>query len=150
MQHAKPLDRVVCHVGAEIIEQRLPIGENRSFADVGLKQTNRGRMRDLDRRGRDFAHALHPAERLGIRGEHPADPTEFAHQRLGERLGIPAGNGDREQVFDQFVIEQRVAAAFEQAFAQPAAMAFQIVPQDCGVVVCIGHIVRLAHPRAIA
>ena len=100
--------------------------------------------------GRDFAHALHPAERLGIRGQHATDPAELAHQRLGECLGVAARNGDREQVFDEFVVEQRVAAALEHAFAKATAMAFEIVPPDVSVFVRIGHFAMLAHPWAIA
>ncbi|MES3083036.1 hypothetical protein [Sphingomonas faeni] len=48
------------------------------------------------------------------------------------------------------MIEQRVAAALEQAFAKATAMALQIVPPDVSVFVRIGYFAMLAHPWAIA
>jgi hypothetical protein len=44
-------------------------------------------------------------------------------QLLGERLGVAAGEGEGEQIFDQLVVEQRVRPAFEQALPQPCAVA---------------------------
>ena len=50
-------------------------------------------------------------------------PPKLADQRLGHRLGVAAWNGQGEQIFDQLMVEQRLAAALEQALAEPGAMA---------------------------
>ena len=34
VEHAEPLDRVMRHVGAQIVEQRLPVGEHRAVGDL--------------------------------------------------------------------------------------------------------------------
>ena len=67
------------------------------------------------------------ASASAIGGQHAADPAEFAQQRLGERLGVAARDREREQIFDQLVIEQRLAAALEQPLAQPGAVARGVV-----------------------
>ena len=54
--------------------------------------------------------------------EQRAEAAEFAQQLLGQRLGVAARDGEREQIFDQLVIVQRVRPALEQALAQAGAM----------------------------
>lgn len=85
-------------------------------------------------------------ERRRIRGQHPANAPEFAHQRLGERLGVGTGNRDGEEIFDQLVIEQRLSATLEQPLAQPRPVPLALVDY----IVCPRHGRMLAHPAAIA
>ena len=84
-------------------------------------------MRDLDRGNSDLTHPLHATQRLGIGGEQPGDAAEFGEQSLGQRLGILTRNRRRQQIFDQLVIEQRLAALLEQPLAQPCAVAAMIL-----------------------
>src|SRR3546814_2213253 len=53
-------------------------------------------------------------------------PAEFGEQPLGERLGVAPRHREHQQIFDQFMVEQRIAAARDQALAQAAAMACMV------------------------
>jgi len=48
-----------------------------------------------------------------------ADAPEIGEQLLGERLGHAPRDREAEQIFDQLMIEQRVAAAGNQPSAMP-------------------------------
>lgn len=123
-EHAETLDHMMRHIGVEIIEQRLPVRQHRLRGYLAAQQPQRGRMDDLDRGGGGLAHAGHARQRLGISGQHAADPPEFAQERLGQRLGVAARDGEREKIFDQFVIEQLIApAARQQTLTEPRAVA---------------------------
>ncbi len=60
---------------------------------------------------------------LRVRAEHRPEGTEPGDQRLGERLGVAAGDRAEEQQFKQFVIGQRLWARIHEAGAQPVAVA---------------------------
>ena len=49
-------------------------------------------------------------------------PPKLGDQRLGQRLGVAARDGEGEQIFDQLMVEQRLGAAVEQALAQAGAV----------------------------
>ena len=51
------------------------------------------------------------------------DAAEPRDQRLGLRLGVAARDCERQQIFDQFMIKQRLAAAIEQALAKAGTVA---------------------------
>ena len=74
----EPLDRVMDHVGAQVIQQCLPVRQDRPGGDAVPQQPDRGGMRDLQRGDRRFAHAGHPGQCVRISGQHPANATEFA------------------------------------------------------------------------
>ena len=80
-------------------------------------------MGDLDCRDRGLAHALHTRERFVIRRQQPADPAEFREQGLGQRFGVASRDSQREKIFDQLVIEQRVGSALVEPLAQAGAVA---------------------------
>ena len=48
--------------------------------------------------------------------------SELCDQRLRLRLGVAAGNGEREKVLDEFMIEQSLRPAFEEALAKTGSM----------------------------
>ncbi len=123
MEDAEALDRVMRHVGAQIVEQCLPIGQDRPLGYLRAQQAERGGMDGLQGGDAGLAHALHPRQRFGIGSQEAGDAAEFVEQRLGERLGILPRDRQREQIFDQLVIEQRVRPALEQATAQARAVA---------------------------
>ena len=49
-------------------------------------------------------------------------PPNWCDQRLGQRLGVAARDGQSEQIFDQLMVEQRLRPAFEQALAKAGAV----------------------------
>ena len=50
------------------------------------------------------------AQRVGARRQQRPDPAEIVDQPLGQRLGVDARDGQREQIFDQLIIVEAVAA----------------------------------------
>ena len=125
MQDAEPFDHVVRHIGMKIIGQRLPVRQHRRRARTGAHQPDRGRVRDADRRDAGLAHAGQARQRGGIGGEHAGQPAELAQQCLGERLGILPRDRQREQIFEQFVVEQPLGIG-QQPRAQPGAVPLRI------------------------
>ena len=123
VEDAEALDRVMRHVGAQIVEQRLPVGEHRPVGDARLDQPYRDRLYRAQGRDRQLAHAGDARERRMIGGEHPAQPAELAQERLRGRLGIDARAPEREHEFEQLVIPERLAPAGRQPLAQPGAVA---------------------------
>ncbi len=79
-------------------------------------------MHDLDSGDAGVAHAGDARDRLPIGGHQAADAAKFTQQRLRERLGIAAGNGKGQQIFDKLMIVQRIAAALRQLLPKPGAM----------------------------
>ena len=51
VEDAEAFDGAVRHVGVEIVEQRLPVGEHRPLGDLAADHPDRGCLRDLDRGG---------------------------------------------------------------------------------------------------
>lgn len=113
----------VPHVGLEIVEQRLPVGEHRLLADLAGEQAERGGPGDHQRADRSVAEAGGALDRFGRRGEQRSVTAEFGEQFFRQRLGVAAGDGEGEEIFDQLVIEQRLVTALEQPLAQPRAVA---------------------------
>jgi hypothetical protein len=56
----------VRHVGAQVIEQRLPGAEHRPVPDLLLEHPERRRLHHLERRDRAFAEAANARDRLGV------------------------------------------------------------------------------------
>jgi hypothetical protein len=77
----------------------------------------------VDRRRRRLAHARHPHQCVRLGRQQRPDAAELPQQRFRQRLGITAGNGEREQIFDQLMIQQRVRPLFDQPAAQAGAVA---------------------------
>jgi hypothetical protein len=116
------------HVGVEIIEQRLPVGEHRAAA-TGLRSRRRAAASAI--LSAAIAVSLRPidaGEGGGVRPEQPADPAELGQQLARQRLGVAAWNGERQQIFDQLMIKERLRPALEQPFAQAGAVARRVFP----------------------
>ena len=47
----------------------------------------------------------------------------FGEQRAGERLGVAPGDRERQQIFDELMIEQRLRTLLDQPLEQARAMA---------------------------
>ena len=121
-QHAHFLDRRMGHRRLQIIAERLPARQQGPALDARFEQAQRGRLGDLERGDCAFAQAG-AGKRLGVGRQQRPDPAELGDQLLRLRLGVAPRDGQREQIFDQLMIEQRLGAAFEQALAQPRAVA---------------------------
>ena len=110
-EDADPLDRLVRHVGAEIVEQGLPRAEHRPLLDLLLEQPQRRRLGDLERRRRAFADLADPRDR---RRRRPPAGRRSRRTRcisfLASGLVSRRGIGEAEQIFDELVVEQRVRA----------------------------------------
>ena len=122
MQHAHPFHPQMGHVGAQIVEQRLPVGEYRPRRHVVAQHPQGGGLHDLDRRDAGVAHARHAGDRLPVGRHQAANAAKFAQQQFGQRLGVAARDGERQQIFDQFMIQQRLAARISQFLPQPGAV----------------------------
>ena len=73
-------------------------------------------------------------KRRGIGADELCQRTEFAEQRLGERLGVAARDGEREQIFDQFIVGEAVGVV-EQTRAQPRPVTemIRLVPHGAAI-----------------
>lgn len=131
VEHPHPLYLQICHVGAKIVEQCLPAGEDRLLLHRGAQQAQGRRLRDLQGRDAGVAHSGKAGERVPVGAEHAADSPEIVEQRLGKRFGVAARYRKRQQIFDQLMIEQRLGAALGQAPTQtrpvPGAMMGRLV-----------------------
>ena len=67
-------------------------------------------MGDLERRRRRLADSIDTPERDRIGGQHAADIMKFPQQRLGDWFRIAPRYRGRQQIFDQFMVEQSTAA----------------------------------------
>ena len=110
------------HRRLQIIAERVPARQHRAALDARFEQAERGRLRDLERADYAVGQAF-TAQGIGIGGQQRPDPAEASDQRLGLRLGVAARDGEGQQIFDQFMIEQRVPAAVEQSLTQASAVA---------------------------
>ncbi len=84
-------------------------------------------MHDLDSSNAGVAHAGNARDRLPIRRHQAAYAAKFTQQRLGERFGVAARNGKGQQIFDKFMIVQRITAALRQLLPQPGAMTHAVM-----------------------
>ncbi len=73
--------------------------------------------------GAGFAHALDPLQCPRSRAEHASETAELRNQRLGHGFGVALLDRGEQQVFEHFVIGQRLGPASQQARAQAGAMA---------------------------
>jgi hypothetical protein len=70
--------------------------------------------------------SLRPRRRLSeLAPSRGAIPPKM-QQPLGERLGVDARDGQREQIFDQLIIVEPLGARIEQTPAKPGAVALGI------------------------
>ena len=111
----------MAHRRLKIIAERVPARQDRAALDLGFEQAKRGRLGDLERADGAFAKPF-GAQGLGRGIEQRADAAEARDKLLGQRLGVAARDGEGEQIFDQFMIEQGRIASSEQAFAKARAV----------------------------
>src|SRR3546814_9799056 len=83
-------------------------------AKLAFQKAQAGSLDDLECRDPGIAEPIDAAERFRIGVDELRQRPEFAQQRLGERLGVAARNGECEQIFDQLVIGQSFSVV-EQA-----------------------------------
>jgi hypothetical protein len=112
-------DRAVRHGRLKIIAQRLPTRQDRAVFNACFEQAHGAGFRDLERPDDAIGQAF-ATERIGIGGEQRADAAETGDEGLRLILGVASRNGEREEILDQFVVEQGLPAALEQALAQSA------------------------------
>src|SRR3546814_536300 len=74
-----------------------------------------------------MSHSFPTRRSSDLRSQKTADAAEIRQWLLGERLGIAPGNSEGEEIFYQFVIEQRIRPAIEQATTQPLAVAYSVM-----------------------
>ena len=124
------------HVGAQIVEQGLPGGEHRAVPD--LLSSRRSAEAWAIFSAATAPSLISPTRAIvaASAASRPPKPPNSRDQLLGERLGVAAGDGQREQIFDQLMIEQGVRPALEQALAQPGAV-------PAAVFGSVGHDARL-------
>lgn len=115
------LDRRMAHRRLQIVAQRIPARQDGSPFNPRFEKAERARLRDLQRAddsvGQPFA-----AQRFGVRAKQRTDAAEPGDKASGLLLRVAPRDGKGKEVFDQLMIEQRLAATFEQALAEPGAM----------------------------
>ena len=116
-QDPNAFDRQMGKVGAQIVEQRLPAVDDRPAPHFRRQQPQRRRL--------DRFQCADPAvakpftrDRFRVGGQQPANAAKLVQQAFRQRFGIPARNGEREHIFDEFMVEERVRAAAQQSLAQ--------------------------------
>ena len=109
------------HRCLQIISQRIPTGQDWSPLHPRFKQPQRRSLCDLERTDDAVAKSLAP-ERVGVGRQQRADPAEVGNQLLRQWLGISPRDGEREEIFNQLMVEQRLPAPVEQALAEAGAV----------------------------
>ena len=127
MQRAHPLHAAIRDVDMQIVDHRIPAGEDRAFGKLRLAHAQRGRLGDLQRADRAFAEPADPRQRLRIGVEQRAETAERGEQAARHRLGIAARDRQAQQIFDEFVILQRIRPLLDQSLAQTGTVAAGIV-----------------------
>lgn len=107
-------DRRMRHRRVQIILQGIPAEKHRPSLQPRLQQPQSSRLGDLERRDHPFG--------LRVRGKEWTNSVELGDQRLRLCLCIPARDREREEVFDQFVVEQCLRTAFEKTLAKAGPM----------------------------
>ena len=123
VQHPHPLHRQMRHIDGKVIDQRLPATQHRLGAGLRAGQPPCRHPHDMQGRRRRLAHARMARQRRRVGIEHASQRAKPLDQRACDRLGVAAGDGGHQQIFDDLVIGQRVLPAVEQPFAQPCAVA---------------------------
>ena len=88
-----------------------------------MDKSQGGGLHDLELGHGGVADIIDFLEPGGRRGDHFGEGAEFLQQHLGERLDVAAGNGAKQQQFEQFIIGQSLGAALQESLAQPFAVA---------------------------
>jgi hypothetical protein len=89
---------------------------------IAFQQPQRRRLGDLQRGDHNFGQPF-ALERLRIGGKQGAHTAKLGDQGLRLRLRIATRNGQREEIFDQLMIEQSLRPSLEQALAKAGAVA---------------------------
>ncbi len=116
------------HRCLQIIAERFPARQDRPAFDAGFQQPERARLGDLQGPDHPIAKPF-AAQCPGIGRQQRPDSAEPGDQCLGLGLGVAAGNGEGEQIFDQLMIEQGLFTAFKQPLAKAGSMAIGITRQ---------------------
>lgn len=134
------------HVCTQIVEQALPAAEDRAVCDLAIQGALDGSLDQFDRCNAGFAHVGKTGQGFGVSLHQRAESAEFPQQRLGNRFGVNTRPSEREQIFEDFMIAQRVAACSQQPCAQPCAVPRVIAAGGLfsGGCTVAGHGVRIA------
>ena len=106
----------------EIVAKSVPAREDWSALGPGFEKAKSGGLGDLESADHGFAQAF-AAKSVGACRQQWADPAEFRDQLLRLGLGVAARDRESEKIFDQLVVEERLAAAFEKPLAEPRSVA---------------------------
>ena len=80
------------------------------------------RQKQADQPGGGRAHTLHLSELLLTGLQHPVQPTEMIHQRVGNRVHILARNGMKQDVFQHLMIGKAIEAGLFKPLTHPLAV----------------------------
>ena len=140
-QQVKFLYAAVTEVQAAVFEQGIEGRQQRLVSNLHRRQPSRRLAHDRNRRNRCLPHALDADQRLRRRGKHFAEAAELRDQGLGQRLGIPPGQGGEQQHFQHLVVGQRLGTTADQALAQAVPVAADVGGgvQGLGLGVAQGH-----------
>src|SRR5690554_482959 len=132
-QNAELLDALIGHLAVAVLDQLRP-GRQYGLGGVDPVATEAGgnRLDHLEMGNGGGAQPLDSGQTRLAGGEDAGKRTEFAQQRLGQRLGVAPGNGQLQGQFEQFVIFERVTPHLEEAFAHPLAMPGMVVDARIG------------------
>jgi hypothetical protein len=122
-EDAKFLALLARHRGRAVIQQRRPGRQRRPPDHPRFRQPVGGGFHDLQLRRHVFANALHFQQSFAWRRDHFGEAAEAGQERLGQRLGVPPGQGGEQGHFQQFVIGHGVGATLEEARPQSFAVA---------------------------
>ena len=116
-QQAEFLGPAVAHGNAEVIDQFGPRGQDRPVGNLFAHGAARGLCGHRDQGDGGFADAFDGGKLRRGCGQHTGDRAEAVDQRLRRRLGIALAAYAEQQVFQQLVIGEAVAAAVQHAAA---------------------------------
>lgn len=140
VEHAHPFIEAMRHLGAQIVQQPLPISQNGALVHFAMEDAHNASLNNLDRRCRCLAHAADTPQRFGIGADQRAYSAKLPQQRFGQGFGIASRNGEREQIFDQLMVRQGISADAEQPVPQPRTVSGAVVGVNIGDVAIVGHI----------
>ena len=121
-QDAELLTLLECHRGTAIVHHLGPGRQHRAAGDLALQHALCGGRDHLEFHCDGGADAGHFLEQGGRRSEHLRERTEARQKRLGQRLGVGAGNAAIEHELQQFVVGQRRCARVAKPVPQPFAV----------------------------
>jgi hypothetical protein len=115
------LHRRMGHRRLQIVLQSLPARKHGPALEPRFQQPQRRRLGDLQRGDHALAESF-ALERFRVGRKQRTDAAKLGDQLLRLRFRVSAGDGEREQIFDQFMVEQRLRPAFEKAPAKSGPM----------------------------